>query len=70
MMNKILKKNIGKVDKTIRIILGLGLLSLTFLGPKSMFGLIGLIPLATAFFNTCPLYTIFGMNTCSVKLDQ
>lgn len=70
MINKLMKKNIGQLDKIIRIILGLGLLSLTFLGPKSLFGLIGLIPLGTALLNTCPLYTVFGMSTCSVKLDK
>lgn len=62
-----MKKNIGRVDRVIRIILGLALLSLTFIGPKTMWGLIGFLPLITAIVNFCPVYAILGMNTCSLE---
>lgn len=62
-----MKKNIGRVDRVIRIIFGLALLSLTFIGPKTMWGLIGFIPLITAVVNFCPVYALFGMNTCSLE---
>ncbi|MGZ9117136.1 MAG: YgaP family membrane protein, partial [Methylocystis sp.] len=46
--------NIGRTDRIIRIVAGLLLLSLVFIGPQSLWGLVGLIPLTTAFVNFCP----------------
>ena len=59
--------NVGNLDRVARIILGLGLLSLTVMGPQTWFGLLGLIPLATAIMGFCPLYTVFGFSSCPVK---
>ena len=59
-----MKKNIGTLDATIRIILGIIILSLIFVGPKSLWGLIGLVPLLTGIFRYCPLYPVVGINTC------
>jgi hypothetical protein len=59
-----LKENIGSIDRALRIVLGLGLLSLVFVGPKTYWGLIGLIPLATALMKSCPAYTLIGVSTC------
>jgi hypothetical protein len=58
--------NIGSIDKSVRIVAGLVLLSLVFLleGKARWFGLIGLVPLVTAFTGFCPLYTLLGVNTC------
>jgi len=56
--------NIGNADRIIRIVAGLGLLSLVFVGPQTMWGLVGLVPLATAFIRFCPAYTLLGVNTC------
>lgn len=56
--------NVGSIDRVLRIIVGLALLSLVFVGPQTMWGLIGLIPLGTALFRFCPLYTFLGVNTC------
>ncbi len=58
-----MKKNIGTTDAIIRIIIGLILLSLIFIGPKSLWGLIGLVPLLTGIFHYCPLYPILGIDT-------
>ncbi|MCC3245680.1 DUF2892 domain-containing protein [Methylocystis sp. WRRC1] len=58
-----MEANIGKTDKMIRIAAGLLLLSLVFVGPKTMWGLIGIVPLATAFINFCPAYRLLGVNT-------
>lgn len=57
-----MKKNIGITDKWIRVVIGLviGVAGIYF---KSWWGLIGLIPLATAFINWCPLYLPFGIST-------
>ncbi|KAF2991825.1 DUF2892 domain-containing protein [Methylocystis sp. MJC1] len=58
-----MEANIGQTDKIIRIVAGLVLLSLAFIGPKTAWGFIGLVPLATAFINFCPAYKLLGMNT-------
>lgn len=60
-------RNIGSLDRIARIIVGVVLLALVFVGPKTMWGLIGIVPLVTALMGNCPLYSIFGMNTCSRK---
>lgn len=60
-----LMKNIGKVDKIIRIVIGIVLLSLLFIlqGNVKYIGLIGVIPLVTAFIGFCPLYKVLGITT-------
>jgi hypothetical protein len=55
--------NIGRTDRIVRIVAGLLLLSLVFIGPQSLWGLVGLIPLTTAFVNFCPAYKLLGMDT-------
>lgn len=64
-----MKKNIGNADRIIRIIIGLLILSLfIFLeGNAKYFGLIGLIPLVTAFVRFCPLYKIVGIDSSEKK---
>lgn len=64
-----MQKNVGSVDKILRIVIGLGLLSLLFVleAPMKYLGLIGLVPLATSLMGWCPLYTLIGVNTCKVK---
>ena len=59
--------NEGTIDRAIRIVLGLGLLSLVFVGPQSPLGYIGLVPLATGLIGFCSLYKIFGFSTCPAK---
>lgn len=61
-----MNKNVGTVDRVLRIVAGLLLLSLLFLldGEAKWFGLIGIVPLATAAMSWCPLYTLFGIRTC------
>ena len=60
-------KNEGTIDRALRVIVGLGLLSLVFIGPQTMWGLIGIVPLVTGLIGICPLYSILGINTCPVK---
>ncbi len=60
---KLFAKNLGTVDRVVRVVLGLGLLSLTVVGPHSLWGLVGLVPLATSAIGSCPLYSPFGINT-------
>ena len=56
--------NEGTIDRAIRVALGIALLSLTIIGPKSMLGFIGLVPLATGLIGFCPLYSVLGIKTC------
>lgn len=56
--------NVGGIDRVLRIVVGLVLLSLVFVGPKTLWGLVGLVPLATGFMRFCPVYPLLGINTC------
>lgn len=67
MLEKILSPNEGNVDRAVRVAAGLGLLSLTVLGPQTAWGLLGLIPLATGLLGSCPAYTLLGIKTCPLK---
>jgi hypothetical protein len=60
-------KNVGTVDKVIRIVLGVVLLALVFVGPQTPWGWIGIIPLVTGLIGFCPLYGVLGMNTSDTK---
>ena len=66
MFEKILPNNIHPVERGIRIVLGVVLLSLIFVGPKTWWGLLGLVPLVTGLVGSCPPYTLFGISTCSI----
>jgi hypothetical protein len=63
-MNALLKRNEGTADRVLRVALGLGLLSLVFVGPQTPLGWIGIVPLLTGTIGMCPLYRLFGINTC------
>lgn len=62
-----MKANEGKLDRGLRIVVGLGLLSLVFVGPQTMWGLVGIVPLLTGIVGFCPLYKVFGFNTCPIS---
>ena len=59
-----MQRNEGTVDRALRIIAGLGILSLAFVGPQTPWGWIGLVPLVTGLVGVCPVYSIFGIRTC------
>jgi len=61
-------KNVGGIDFYIRIIAAVVIAILGILY-QSWWGLIAIIPLATALVGFCPLWTLFGINTCKVKKD-
>jgi len=56
--------NEGMIDRVLRIVVGLILLSLVFVGPKTWIGWIGVVPLLTGIVGFCPLYRALGINTC------
>jgi len=57
-------KNEHKIERTLRVLVGLVLLSIVFVGPKTLWGLVGILPLVTGLVGTCPLYTLLGISTC------
>jgi hypothetical protein len=64
--------NVGLTDRILRIVVGLALIAfaLGYLAPGTGFnylGWIGVVPLLTAVFSTCPLYSLIGVSTCSVR---
>ncbi len=56
------KPNVGSADRIMRVILGVVLLAMVFVGPQTPFGWIGIVPLLTGLFGTCPLYSIIGLR--------
>ena len=61
-------KNVGSIDRVLRIVAGIALLAFAIVGPETgynMFGYIGVVPLLTALMGWCPAYALFGMKTCS-----
>lgn len=62
-----MKRNIGSIDRTIRIVAGLVLIAAVLLGLIGPWGWIGVIPLATGIFRFCPAYLPFGISTCAIK---
>lgn len=62
-----MKKNIHPVERVIRVVAGLGLVSCAFIGPENKLFLLGIIPVLTGLIGWCPPYTLLGINTCKMK---
>ena len=64
-----MKANVGGIDRTVRIIAGLAILSLYFVleGPSRWWALAGLVPLATGVIRWCPAYLPFGISSSKAK---
>jgi len=69
-MSRLLEKNENSVERAMRVVLGLGLLTLTFMGPHTALGYLGLIPLATGLVGSCPIYSLLGFSTCRVPANK
>ena len=59
-----MEKNVGTLDRVIRIAIGLGIISMAFAGPQTPFAYFGLVPLLTGIIGWCPPYAMFGISTC------
>jgi hypothetical protein len=62
-MSRILPINEHRVERVLRVVLGLGLLALVFVGPQTPWGWVGIVPLLTGAAGSCPLYTLLGFST-------
>ena len=67
MASKLIPRNEHPVERALRIVVGLAILSLLFVGPKTPWALLGIVPLATGLLGSCPLYTVLGLSTCPMK---
>jgi len=59
--------NEGTIDRVVRVLVGLVLLSLVFIGPQTWLGLFGVVPLVTGLVGFCPLYRVLGIHTRTGK---
>ena len=59
-----MNKNIGTIDRVLRIIVGIALIALAATGTIGLWGYIGVVPLATALIGWCPAYSLLGIKTC------
>ena len=55
------------IERVVRVLVGLALLSLVFIGPQTAWGWIGILPILTGASGRCPLYTLLGISTCPKK---
>ena len=64
-----MQTNVGGIDRILRIVVGIAVLALFFVleGNARYWAVVGLVPLLTGLFSTCPLYSIIGVNTCPMK---
>lgn len=62
-----MKKNIHPVERVVRVGIGLGLVSMTFVGPANPWFFLGIIPILTGLVGWCPPYQLLGINTCNRK---
>ncbi|WP_079420447.1 YgaP family membrane protein [Thiomonas intermedia] len=62
-----MKLNVGGIDRILRIVVGIVLIALTLMGTIGVWGWIGIVPLVTGLFKFCPVYSLIGIKTCSMK---
>ncbi len=62
-----MKSNLGTLDRSLRIVVGLLLIGLSVTGVIGLWGWIGLVALATGLFSFCPAYRLLGISTCKIK---
>ncbi|MGD2153956.1 MAG: DUF2892 domain-containing protein [Gemmatimonadales bacterium] len=64
MESRVIPRNEHAIDRILRIVVGIGLLAVAFVGPKTPWGYLGVLPLLTGLAGFCPGYRLFGINTC------
>ncbi|MBL9037820.1 MAG: DUF2892 domain-containing protein [Archangium sp.] len=66
----ILPRNEHAIERVARVVVGLGVISLAFVGPQTPWAWLGLVPLLTGLVGSCPVYTLLGVSTCSLPKKQ
>lgn len=67
MLAKLFPTNEHVIERVLRIAVGLALLAIAFVGPKTPWGFLGVVPLLTGLIGSCPLYTLLGVSTCPMQ---
>ncbi len=67
MLEKLTIRNVHPVERVIRVAIGVGILSLAFVGPETAWGYLGIIPILTGLAGTCPMYTACGKSACGTN---
>lgn len=62
-----MKANVGTLDRSLRIAVGLMLIALSLTGIVGLWAWIGVVPLATGVLRFCPVYPLLGINTCKIE---
>ncbi len=65
-----MKKNIHPVERAVRVIGGLAIVSLVFVGPQTPWAWLGLVPVATGLVGWCPPYALLGISTCKTPAEK
>lgn len=65
-----MKTNLGSIERVMRALVGLSLLTIVFVGPRSLWGLVGLGSIVTGLVGFCPFYRLVGVSTCPVPPDR
>lgn len=60
------EKNIHQIERVVRIVAGVALVSMAFVGPANLWFLLGAVPLITGLVGWCPPYSMLGINTCNL----
>lgn len=68
-MMSLFPRNEHTIERVVRVVLGIVILSLVFVGPATLWGLLGVVPLLTGLLGSCPLYTLFGISTCKRQVS-
>jgi hypothetical protein len=69
-MPRIFPLNEHQAERVLRVLLGLALLGLVAVGPRTLWGLVGIVPLVTGLVGSCPIYSILGISTCRPRGAQ
>ena len=70
MFSKLFPRNESTADRIIRVAMGMAIVSQAFVGLKTPWAFLGLIPIMTGALGSCPMYTLFGIGTCSIKQSK
>lgn len=62
-----MSNNVGSLDRIVRIVAGIVLIALVFVGPQTPWGWVGLVPLVTGVAGWCPAYRLVGLSSCPVS---
>lgn len=66
----LIPRNEHLLDRAVRVVIGLAVVSLVFVGPQTPWAWLGMIFVVTGLVGSCPIYTVLGINTCSLRTQH